>query len=274
VFYENNLTDRISTIIDGFPSDYWRICLQERPTIPVPERQVQVDDVLGKMGSFYTKFGYKDMTISLDFNYLEDVVDFKTFKDQLPYIRKWLTEGKILEFSDDRGIYYIMRDVTFKGDIFNHMIEYGAFTVTVTLAPFGRVHEDVPVDLMQGLSVATMTKATMMFNASVETSSPIFRLKTNTGQWRLTIKNIDTDKEMIFQSTGTTLASNQIYTIDCERKVFYYLDNSNREIYLNSYTAPEGFPVLTSGENLCIWQATTGTSRTITEFSVYRNMLR
>lgn len=275
VFDTSITDDRISVIIDGFPSDYWRICLEERPSIPIPVRQVQIDDVLGKMGAFYTKFGYKDMDVDLTFNFLEEVTDFKAWKEQFPHVRKWLTDGKVLEFSDELSNYYLIQNVTFSKDVINDIVEYGEFTVTVTLAPFARVHEDVPINILENFinpNPVWTTGSVAIFNASVEQSKPIFYIRSNTGAFNLTVKDIAKNKKVIFQANHQT-TNTYTYIIDSERKLFYYVDAFGKINNISAYTAIDGFPELAPEENT-VDVTTIDRTKIIYSCEVYRNMLR
>lgn len=275
MFYTNTTDDGISVIIDGFPSDYWRICLKERPSIPIPVRQVQIDPVLGRMGAFYTKFGYEDMDVELTFNFLEDVTDFKAWKEQFPYVRKWLTDGKVLEFSDEQNRYYKIKNITFPKDVMNDIVEYGEFSVTVTLAPFARVHEDLPINILENFvnpNPVWSTGSIEIFNASVEQSKPIFYIKSNTGAFSLTVKDVANNKSVIFQSSHQT-TNTYTYIIDSERKLFYYVDSFGKINTISAYTAVDGFPELAPEENK-VDVTTVDRTKIIYSFEVYRNMLR
>lgn len=275
MFYSSTIDDRISVIVDGFPSDYWHICLTERPSIPTPERQVQIDDVLGKMGSFYTKFGYNDMTVDLTFNFLEDVVDYKAWKAQFPYVRKWLSDGNRLEFSDDKSIYYIMRNVIFGKDVLNDMIEYGEFTVSIVLAPFARVKEE-PINLLPVNNESTYFQ-TKVFNASIENSYPTIKAITENRGFVLSI----TDKNGIESAISVLppLAGYPTglveYTIDCERKLMYYQHpNTGKQIYFGDVEDGNEFPMLPSGESLITFNGNNSNNIKPVKLDLFRNMLR
>ncbi len=278
MFITSPTDDSIIVDIDGFPSSHWRICLSERPPIPTPKRQVQIDDVLGKLGSFYTKFGWEDMTAKLTFNFLEDIVDFKSFKQQIPHIRTWLENGKIMQFSDEPDVYYIMRNIVINGDINNEMVEYGEFTVDVTLAPFGRVVEETPVDLTKGAGSVKTPYSVMTFNASSETSYPRFEFDINDPNLTLSVRNVLTDEyhsfSIIRTSTSGVPAGAHTYVIDCENKVFYWLDTDGTKNMLTNYATSDTFPFLTVGENQISVTSRDSFEPYIVKFKMYRNMLR
>ncbi|MBO0459833.1 hypothetical protein JZO77_24190 [Enterococcus hulanensis] len=276
MFYSNTIDDRISVIIDGFPSDYWHICLTERPSIPTPERQVQVDEILGKMGSFYTKFGYNDMTVDLTFNFLEDVIDYKSWKSQFPHVRKWLSDGHRLEFSDDKGVYYIMHNVLFGKDVLNDMIEYGEFTVTAILAPFARVQEDEPIDLLPNGEIPTYFQ-TKVFNASIENSYPIIKAITANRGFVFAItdsEGVETVLAVYPPSTGYPTGQVE-YTVDCERKLMYYKHPvTGALVYFGDIEDGDEFPILPSGESLITFNGNNSGNIKPVKLDLYRNMLR
>lgn len=269
------MNDSVIAIIDGFPSSHWRICLSERPNIPVPARQVQTDEVLGRLGSFYTKFGYNDMTIDLDFNYLEDVTDFKAFKDQFPYIRSWLEHGEKLSFSDSPNEYFLMQTVKFGNDVVNDMVEFGEFTVTVTLAPFARVVENAPVPLVPNSITLDKTHQITMFNASVEPSLPHIVL-TATGNFQMMVTNgVEHVRRGIALNISLAISKNRLH-IDCEKKIIYFEDEIGNKDIVTEYDVRLGYPILGTGANTFLFrtQYVTDTPPVISNVQVYRNMLR
>lgn len=278
MFLTNPKHDAIIVDIDGFPSSHWRICLTERPPIPTPKRQLNVDTVLGKLGAFYTKFGWEDMTAKLTFNFLEDVEDFKSFKQQIPYIRAWLENGKVMQFSDEPNVYYLMRNIVINGDINNEMVEYGEFTVDVTLAPFGRVVEDIPVDLTNRQGAIRTPYSIMTYNASSETSYPRFEFVANDPNFSLTVRNVLTGEYHSFivrrTSTSGVPTGDHTYVIDCENKVFYWLDTDGSKHLLTNYSTTDVFPFLTVGENQISMTTRDSYEANFKAFNMYRNMLR
>lgn len=246
----NANSDCIEVYIDSFPASYYRISLAERPNFPVPAHQHQAVEVLGRLGSLHQHFSYDDMTVDLHFNYLEEVLDFKSFKQQMSNIRHWLYNGQRLELSDEPEIYYEMKHVEI-GDVLNDIIEYGEFTAKVTLAPFGRVHEDAPLVL----TGTNNTINTFIYNDSVEVSYPLIKV---TGQGTVNLKINDTS----FNLTGLT---GTIY-IDSQRKIVYEMVNdSPKEAPQKAlaYTYPTLEPEVNT--ILC-----TGASK----LEIYRNMMR
>lgn len=243
-------SDCIEVFIDSFPASFYRISLVDRPNFPIPKRQHESETVLGRLGALHQHYSYEDMEIDLIFNYLEDVTDFKSFKQQMSNIRHWLLEGKKLELSDEPDVYYEIKHAEID-NVLNDIIEYGEFTVKLTLAPFGRVYEDNPITL----PVKSNKVDTSIYNDSIENSFPII-VVTGSGNVMLRINNTT------FTLTGVT---GTIY-IDSQLKIVYELLNGvPKEVSQKalSYEFPELLPEINQiyAEN-------------VTELKIYRNMMR
>ncbi|EOS7873562.1 phage tail protein [Enterococcus hirae] len=138
------MTDCIHSIIDGFPDYLHKLALAERPTIPSPKRQRVETSVLGRLGGLVQDYSFEDMSFTLHYNYLEDVEDHQAFKQSFYIMRHWLNYAKKLEFSDDPNVYYVIQTIDI-GDAENDIVEWGEFDVNITVKPFARVQEDVPI---------------------------------------------------------------------------------------------------------------------------------
>lgn len=246
--------DCITMILDGVPAFYWRLGLAERPHIPTPERQGVVTEIMGRLGQYREHFSFNDMDIEVKMNYLEDVVDFNSFKTQFYTIRKWLLEGKRLSFSDEPHIYYLVKAVAI-GDALNDMVEYGEFDVKLTVAPFGRVYEDSPIQMKN-----SPTTDTPFLVETLENSYPLieFRPTSSTPEFRIN------DTLIRFVDLSVT----KTYYLDSELKVFYYVDDATGS-YVEEALKMRSlmFPTLNDGVNL--WY-----SKDMEKIKIYRNMLR
>lgn len=267
--------DFITVFIDGFPSDYWHLCLTERPAIPIPEKQFNKDDVLGRNGSFYTFYAFENMTLKLTFNYLEDVVDFKAFTQQMPHIRKWLHDGQKLEFSDRPDEYYVIQNAQFNGDVVNDIAEYGEFDVTLILKPFAQIYETEPLII----PIASDGKsATLRFyNNSIEDSLPTIEWESN-GQVAITMNDnySETFKTATNRFTGGTKVRTR-FKVDGKTKTFQYLDVNGKWQLAGDFQALAGYPLAKSGANkIEIKNAyqSVNTSDRIYTASILRNMVR
>lgn len=244
-------TDCIEVYIDDFPASYYRVSLAERPNFPIPARQHETQEVLGRLGGLHQSFSYNDMEIDLKFNYLEEVTDFKSFKQQMSNLRHWLYNGKRLELSDEPEIYYIMKHVEIS-DVLNDIIEYGEFTAKVILAPFGRVHEDAPITLTADKDKKI---STLIYNDSVETSLPLVIVNA-TGDVDLKIN------EYTFNLTGV---NGDIY-IDSQLMIAYeILNDVPKEVPQKalSYVFPELEPEINTID-----------ATNVNSVKIYRNMMR
>jgi phage-related protein len=138
------MTDCINSIIDGFPDYLHKLALAERPAIPSPKRQRVETSVLGRLGGLVQDYSFEDMSFTLQYNYLEEVEDYQAFKQSFYIMRHWLNYAKKLEFSDDPNVYYVVQSIDIS-DAENDIIEWGKFDVNVTVKPFARVQEDLPI---------------------------------------------------------------------------------------------------------------------------------
>lgn len=244
-------TDCIEVYIDDFPASYYRVSLMERPNFPIPERQHESQEVLGRLGSLHQHYSYNDMEIELKFNYLEEVTDFKSFKQQMSNLRHWLMNGQRLELSDEPEIYYLMKHVVISNPL-NDIIEYGEFTAKVTLAPFGRVHEDAPLFIQ---SDNQKVISTQIYNDSVENTLPLI------------IVNGTGDIELRINTTTFNLknVTSELY-IDSELKIAYeMLNDVPKEVPQKalSFEFPELVPEINTID-----------ASNVNSIKIYRNMMR
>ncbi|MGG0731560.1 distal tail protein Dit, partial [Bacillus paramycoides] len=110
-------------------SDYG-ICMVERPVIPTGEQEVEHIVVPGRHGSLTKKGAFKDVSLKVKFNLLED----ENIKPLIRRMKPWLLDGKTLFFTDD-DVYRKIKHVEI-GDIANEIEEHGEFEVDFTLDPF------------------------------------------------------------------------------------------------------------------------------------------
>lgn len=245
------LTDCVNVIIDGFPDYLHKLSLAERPAIPSPKRQIDTTQVKGRLGSLVRRYSYEDIEFSLNFNYLEEVEEYQSFKEKFYIIRNWLNQAKELQFSDEPNIKYIIQNIDIE-DAENDIIEWGSFTAKVTCKPFGRLVEDVPI-------IVNQPKTVELLNNAFTDSYPLLILTPS--QVNCTI--VVNDKRFIFQ--GITVGQD-IY-IDSELMLVYtkqadgdILDLSNKMVSLE-------YPVLTPEVNTLV-------CTNISKLQVFRNAMR
>lgn len=245
--------DCVTIALDGFPAHYWRIAVKERPAISSPDKQTETTAILGHMGNFYEHFAYHDMQTAITFNYLEDVEDYNAFKAQFYNIRRWLYEGKKLVISDEPNIYYIVKNVTID-DALNDVVEYGEFTATFTLAPFGRVIDDNPITFAtQQLNDVSLLIETM------QTCFPKVEFTASTGASEFRIN----DTMVRFKS----LTVGKRYAYDSDLKTFYEIDANGNFLERASLVQTLLFPTFTNGVNLFY-------CKDMTNIKIYPNKLR
>lgn len=240
-------------IIDNTASTLYGLCLVERPKIPTPERDVEVHDIRGReTGGIYQYYGYKDITITLNFNFLEAPSGEADFKALFYAIRSWLLNGKQLSFSDEVETYYKIKHVTIEEAV-NDIVEYGEFSVNFVLSPFGYIIENpVPLDGSSQVLIEGF------YNAL-----PVFYFTPTNTDTTLTIDGTS------LQFTGLQLGSS--YVLDCERQLLLRLSpdtvgSGTHEVDETYKMSVPNFPSLTVG----VHTININTSNA----SMYRNLRR
>lgn len=164
-----------------------------RPSKPSPEMEYEEVKVPGGK-TLYREKGYKDIEISVSFNFMSKYTWDKDFR----IIKKWLlskTNNK-LKFSDDLEVYYKVNKVTIDTPE-RVMKKIGRFNVTFTCEPYVYIDEE-EIEL-----------STLLYNDYL-ISKPIYRIvgegyltfninnkiiKANVGQELI----IDTDKGLCYR---------------------------------------------------------------------------
>jgi len=108
-----------------------QLSLSERPPIPTPEQDVEHKEIRGRHGSLTRKYGFKDISYPLTFDFLDDV----PFKQVFRKAKMSFFNAKKLSFEDDPGIYYKIKSIQID-DALNDIEEYGQFTANFVLDPF------------------------------------------------------------------------------------------------------------------------------------------
>lgn len=120
----------LEVIIDNKSSADFGLCIAETPSIPSPERDVELKQVRGRHGSLSKKYAYKDIDFSIALNLMED----DGIKDKLRYIRAWILNAKKLQLSDDSVFYRIKH--SFIPEIDNELNLLGTFNASFVADPF------------------------------------------------------------------------------------------------------------------------------------------
>jgi phage-related protein len=208
-------------VIDNKKIEELQLCLSERPAIPTPEQDVEHIEIKGRNGSLTKKYGFKDMTYSLTFDFLEDA----SFKPAFRQAKLAFFNGKKLAFEDDPGIYYKIKSVSIS-EAENEIMEFGQFTVEFILAPFAYEETESRI----------ITSQTTLTNPGYDSEPLIVVHCTGTGKVYINNKSI-TIKDI-----------NGTITVDSESMNAYRIDNG-RIVNLNHHMIGD-FPVLGQGKNV------------------------
>jgi predicted phage tail component-like protein len=128
--------------------DDFNLIIEEKPSIPSPEKNIIKTEVEGRNGSLTEDLGtHKEIEISINFS-----LYFRSnLNNRLRQIKQWLLGTMIdkkLTFSDDLDYFYKVTNVKI-GDIARTLAILGRFTVTFTCEPFLYAKE--------GLNIVSLT---------------------------------------------------------------------------------------------------------------------
>lgn len=109
----------------------FNIYLAERPIIPAAELEYDSIQVPGRNSTLTRELGYLPKTFELRFNFIEP----DGVKQKYREIVDWLTNRRILRFSDDSGFYRIIKQMN-PQDAQNDIAEYADFIIEMETEPF------------------------------------------------------------------------------------------------------------------------------------------
>ncbi|SFC15274.1 distal tail protein Dit [Clostridium uliginosum] len=165
----------------------------KRPFIPLPKRRFKTKDIEGHDGSYFIDEGtYEDMTISIEFNFIED--DLDNIRQRVRNIMFWLENiiDNKLKLDDNWDYYYKVKKVEVDNFGYGELYEIQNFTATFTVEPY------------QYLSYSKKEKPLYknMHNAFYM-SKPIYRI-VGIGNCNFTVNgttiNCNVDKELIIDT--------------------------------------------------------------------------
>lgn len=107
------------------------LSLTERPEIPTAEQEVEYIEVEGRNGSLVRKMHFKDVTQPFTFSFLEKT----NVRQKVRQIRAWLSDKEKLSFSDDPGIFRLIKHIVIQSTI-NDINVYGRMSLDITFDPF------------------------------------------------------------------------------------------------------------------------------------------
>jgi len=198
-----------------------QLSLSERPPIPTPEQDVEHKEIRGRNGSLTRKYGFKDISYPLTFDFLEDV----PFKQAFRKAKISFFNAKKISFDDDPGIYYNVKSIQID-DALNDIEEYGQFTANFVLDPFA--YEET--------NTISITQQTTLNNIGYESEPYIKAYVAGTG--KIYIGN------QIITITGVN------GTIEIDSEMMNAYRNENGLITNLNNKMIGDFPVLKSGNNV------------------------
>lgn len=162
----------LELIIDNKTSGEYNLSIAETPSIPVPDRDIEMKPIRGRNGSLTKKYGYKDIEFSIALN----IIDTTGIKEKIRFIKAWILNAKRLQLSDDSAYYKIKH--SFIPDIDNELNLYGYFKASFVAHPFQFIDKPIATMLVPGQ---------LSYNGTIE-SEPYIKIY-GTGDGSLTINN-------------------------------------------------------------------------------------
>lgn len=214
----------MEVLFDGVSIKTIGLSLTERPEIPTAEQEVEYIEVEGRDSSLVRKLDFKDVTQPFTFSFL----DKTNVRQKVREIRAWLSDKERLSFSDDPGIFLLIKHIVIDSTI-NDINVYGLMTINITFDPF----EYIDVDLI------TMTAADSLNNPGTYFADPVITVY-GTGNLSITVNG---------QRTELKSVSGHI-TLDCDLQETHKNGSS-----LNSFMVGK-FPRFEVGQNTISWTGT------------------
>lgn len=200
------------------------LSLTHRPEIPTAERRIEYINVEGRDGPLVRKMEYKDVNLLLTFSFLDKV----NVRQKVREIRAWLLNKSKLSFSDDVGIYRIIKDIRVES-VINDIDVYGRVMIDITLDPFEYI-EAAPI---------TLTAPGNINNPGTYFANPLISVY-GTGNLSITIDGKKVDLKSV----------NGHITLDSELQ-----EAHKNSLNMNSFMVGK-FPQLKTGNNAVTWTGT------------------
>lgn len=197
------------------------LSLTERPEIPTAEQQVEYIEVEGRDGALVRKMHFKDVTQPFTFSF----IDKNNVRQKVRELRAWLSDKEKLSFSDDPGIFRLIKYIAVQSTI-NDINSYGRVTMEITLDPFEYVE----------INPITMNSPGNINNPGTYFSNPKITIY-GTGNLSITVNG---------QQTNLNSIDGQI-TLDCELQEAHKNGSS-----LNNRMVGK-FPSFVVGNNIISW---------------------
>lgn len=218
----------MNILLDNVNASRFDLCVVDRPSIPTTEREIVQTSIRGMDGDLIEKFSYKDVTIDIELNFLEEN---KVFKQSFFNIKRWLLNAKKLSFTDDVGYYRKIKNVMI-AEAENDIEEYGIFTVTFLVDPFYYLENE---------SAITFLKAFELRNIGTYKSFPEIEI-IGSGDIELIVNGV----------TYHLLGVTKQIILDSDVMHAYAIENGTIVGKNHLMTTPK-FPIFTEGTNSVSW---------------------
>lgn len=248
--------------IDDRSVEEFRLCVEGYPDIPSPERVVaQTENEYSINGSAMFKQGWKDISITVNLNYLEvDDPIRPSFLSAFHEIRAWLNTAKTISFSDDINCYYKVKDIKINGAS-REIIEHGTFSVTFICNPFASIRKDKVI--LDFGTVTSSSRFTRQFSGSGYVES-YPKISVNglykDCEYLIAVSNENITYTITTSKLVSTSEAKYTLVIDSEEGIIYGLDNG-AVIDIYEFIIADSFPRLSPGENAILLGISGGSNR-------------
>lgn len=215
-------------IIDNISAMQHDLFIINRVDIPTPEKDIQTINVLGRHGSLTKDYGFRDRTITVDFNFKIRDSESNMAK-KIRKITSWLLNAKRITFTDDREVYYKVKSVSI-GNIIRELRVLGSFSIVFTIEPFSYLANSFPIKLTTG---------TKLTNLGTYESEPYIKI-TGSGNVTLNINN----KEL------------QLKAIDGHIEIDSEAKETHKSYESMNHKKVGDYPIFQVGQNSISWTGT------------------
>ena len=158
-----------SIIYNNKSNEELDIEIVKRPAIPFPTRKFKEKEIEGHGGNYYIDTDtYEDMTISIEFNFVED--DLDNIRTKIIRVKNWIEhiEDDKLMLSDDPNVFYKVCKSELSEVTYQDLYEIQNFTINFTVRAYQY--------LLNGRKEIKLQN--ILFN-HYDISKPIFRIVGN-----------------------------------------------------------------------------------------------
>ena len=169
-------------LIDGVPVSEYELYYKGLPTIPTAEQDIEQIEIKGRDGYLTKKYGFKNISYSIELYFYENVSFRKAFR----LVKPFLFNAETISFADDDVVYYKVKSVQIDTAETN-IYKFGMFTVVFDLDPFMYELDNEPITVLSRKIITNDGHKTLpIITAQVAGTGKIY-----VNDQEITIKNVN-----------------------------------------------------------------------------------